>query len=80
MNIKTVFLVLIVALSSCSKEAHEVADTIYINGNIITIDDNNPAAEAALQLLREMEGRDVNRAVDRGGDDVDEDAEMEIED
>jgi len=46
MNIKTVFLVLIVALSSCSKEDQKQADTIYINGKIITIDDNYPTAEA----------------------------------
>ena len=46
MNIKTVFLALMVTLSSCSKDDQRQADTIYINGNIITIDDKNPTAEA----------------------------------
>jgi predicted amidohydrolase YtcJ len=44
MNIKTMFLVSTVVLSSCSKQ--EQVDTIYINGNVITIDDKNPIAEA----------------------------------
>lgn len=43
---KTISLVLIVALSSCSNQENEKADTIYINGNVITIDDKNPTAEA----------------------------------
>jgi predicted amidohydrolase YtcJ len=46
MNIKTIFLVLIIALSSCGEQEQEKADTIYINGNVITIDDKNPTAEA----------------------------------
>jgi predicted amidohydrolase YtcJ len=46
MNIKIILLVSIVALSSCSKQEHEKVDTIYINGNVITMDDQNPSGEA----------------------------------
>ena len=46
MNIKYVLLILVIALAACTQKDHEQADTIYINGNIITIDDTNPTAEA----------------------------------
>jgi predicted amidohydrolase YtcJ len=46
MNIKIILLVSIVTLSSCSQQEYEKADTIYVNGNVITMDDQNPSGEA----------------------------------
>jgi len=45
MNTRIIFIALVMVLSSCEKQEYEQADTIYINGSIITIDDQNPTSE-----------------------------------
>jgi predicted amidohydrolase YtcJ len=44
--INLVFIGLVLLVVSCDRKVTTYADTIYINGNIITVDDNSPLAEA----------------------------------
>tara|TARA_B110000967_G_scaffold825_1_gene834 strand:- start:775 stop:2493 length:1719 start_codon:yes stop_codon:yes gene_type:complete len=46
LNLKIIFCSLLLLLTACEKQDREYADTIYINGNVITIDNGNPYAEA----------------------------------